>query len=113
MAQPYDPINDTERNAHKSNTTSGFKAIHSSGDAHFYLTDQNNVLPALSVATGIFDRNGLGSPFSNGPTSKQYPPVKPHTNNYRTLNASRTINLNNILQHSTFEFNMYSQAFRR
>ena len=112
MVQPYDPIS-TERDAHKSNTTSGFKAIHSSGDAHFYTNDQNFYMVEPPVATGIFDRNGLFSPFSNGPTSRQYPPVKPHTNDYRTLNASRTINLNNLLQRSTFEFNMYSQAFRR
>ena len=111
MVQPYDPIS-TERDAHKNNTTSGFRAIHSSGDAHFYLIDQNSYMPDISAATGIFDRNGLGSPFSNGPTSRQYSPVKPHTNDYRTLNANRTINLQDILEQSTFEFNMYSQNFR-
>lgn len=112
MVQPYDPIS-TERDAHKSNTTSGFKAIHSSGDAHFYINDQNFNMVVPSVATGIFDRNGLFSPFSNGPTSRTYDPVKPHENNYRTLNANRIINLSNILTRSTFEFNMYSSAFRK
>jgi hypothetical protein len=111
MVQPYEPLTD-ERTAHTSRTSSGYKAIHSSGDAHYYLGDQNQQLPTIEAATGLFERNGLVSPFSNGPESREYPIATP-TGNYRILtNPNKTINISSLIQNASFEFNIYSQRFR-
>jgi hypothetical protein len=112
MVEPYEPLPEGDKTAHTTRTTSGYKAIHASGQAHFYNNDQASSLPTIEAATGIFERNGLDSPYSNGPSSRQYSTVTP-TNPYRDLTSKKEINISSLLTNATFEFNIYSQAFRK
>lgn len=131
MSEPYVPLNQNELNGHLSNSLAGYYKPYPSGEGHFFDFNQSDIAELydeekniITTATsGIFDRNGLISPFSDGLKSRDYA-----ITNFKTFNPYRhyvstgkldagfdnayQINISGLLTKSTYEFNIYSTAFR-
>lgn len=116
MVEPYTSLTDSEKNAHLSNTIGGYQAIYPSGEAHFFDASQTATATTFSMASGIFDRNGLNSNFSSGPVSRNYA-ITNFTifNKYIDVSVtSKGIDMSGLYlgPRSAYNFNIYDNAFR-
>jgi hypothetical protein len=127
----YIPLTTNEQNAHLATNSAGYNSPFASGEANFFDTSQtriatlyNNDVAITTVTSGLFDRNGLVSPFSSGPQSRNYAITNFNAFNPYRHYASTTqptgagfdsaykINISGLLLQSTYNFNIYSTSFR-
>jgi hypothetical protein len=132
MSNPYEPLTTEEKDAHLANSSAGYNKPFASGEANFFDFAQtgtaalyNDTGVEITEATsGLFDRNGLVSPFSSGPQSRNYAitsfnAFNPYRHYIATAKPSTAgndqafkINISELLQRSTYNFNVYSTSFR-
>jgi hypothetical protein len=130
MPNPYTPLTTNEQNAHLANSSAGYNRPFASGEANFFDFNQTEIatlynknVEVTGATSGLFDRNGLVSPFSSGPQSRDYAITSFNSFNpyrhYVTTTASIAgtdpafkINISGLLQLSTYNFNVYSTSFR-
>lgn len=130
MADPYTPLTTNEQNAHLATNSAGYNSPFASGEANFFDINQNGIAAlynneeaVTTVTSGLFDRNGLVSPFSNGPQSRNYAITNFNSfNPYRHYvstgsaiagnDSAYKINISGLLLQSTYNFNIYSTSFR-
>lgn len=127
---PYIKLTSTENNANLNSGISSYQFPYPYAEGHFADILQSSGATLYSGSTqivnptsGIFDRQGLISPFSSGPRSRNYAITNfKETNPYRhyvvssppaAMNtAGITIMPSSLIMQSTYNFNVYSKQFR-
>lgn len=122
---PYYAVSSAEKSFNilpARETQGGYKAIYASGEAHFFDSGNQNTIDTFSniISTGLFDRSGLYSPFSNLQAAKDYSITdfsifNPYIHYIPSLSHSTgfRVDTSKILIKSVYEFNVYSTAFRQ
>jgi hypothetical protein len=122
MTTPYTALTIQEKKYNQEierESEHGYKIIYASGESHFFDSGNQNNIDTFTptISTGIFDRTGLVSPFSNLQQARDYSIqnfsiFNPYIHYVPNGGTKFEVDTYKLLNKSIYDFNIYSTAFR-